>query len=89
VVKNNTDTQISTTAIRFFGPLEELIGFSESRLDIGFPQSGASLRKTIDEEFPALKGKLFLLAIDEELVEEGVVIDGAREISCLPPFAGG
>lgn len=78
-----------TTKIRFFGPLEEVVGFPESQMEITLPQSEASMRQAINDLFPPLRGEFFRIAVDEEMISEGAVIGDAREIACLPPFAGG
>ena len=89
MVKNGADTRLVTTTIRFFGPLEDLVGCSEAQVEISLPQAEASLRNAIDGRFPVLEGEFFRLAVDEEIVAEGQMISRVREISCLPPFAGG
>ena len=77
------------TVVRFFGPLEELLGVPEETLTLAYPHSGASLRGALETAFPGLRGQLFSVAVDRVLVAEGQTITEAREIALLPPFAGG
>lgn len=77
------------TLVRFFGPLEEVLGVPEKTVTLSYPQSDVSLRDALVAAFPRLHGRVFSIAVDQVIVAEGQTITAAREIALLPPFAGG
>ena len=77
------------TTVRFFGPLEEVLGAPEKTVTLTYPQSDGSLRAALEAAFPELHGQVFSVAVDQVIVAEGQSITEAREIALLPPFAGG
>lgn len=86
---NGSEKRTFEAIVRFFGPLEEVLGTPEETLTLSYPQSDASLRGSLEAAFPGLKGRVYSIAVDQAIVAEGQTIREAREIALLPPFAGG
>ena len=86
---DRTETMQGEVVVRFFGPLEEILGESEGVISLEYPQTAATLRNQLEIAFPRLKGGVFAIAVDQAILGEGRSISSAGEIALLPPFAGG
>lgn len=53
-----------------------------------FPNSDALLA-ALKKEYPELKSTNFSLAVNKQLIQEKVSLNGNEEIALLPPFSGG
>jgi molybdopterin converting factor small subunit len=76
-----------TVRVITFGPLTDL--FAHEQMDITLPASVADIRQEILQNRPELVAFRFRPAIDDVLAADDAVIESAREIALLPPFAGG
>ena len=52
-------------------------------------QDTDSLKETLFMQFPELRSKSFLIAIDKRISHKNEVLKEGMEISFLPPFSGG
>ena len=70
-----------------YGQLEDVTGASVITLDNIFDTD--MLTQNLFQQYPLLKDKKFLVAIDKQVVTEKTAIDSNAEIALLPPFSGG
>ena len=83
------------TRLVYFAWVRERIGREEEELELpGHVKTGADLLKhlkTLGEEYQvALEHEnVIRVAVDQEHVEHGESIEGAREIALFPPMTGG
>ena len=47
------------------------------------------LRKILNEKFPALANKSFLLSVNKQIAITNTVLSQHAEVALLPPFSGG
>lgn len=75
--------------LRFFGPLEDVVGVREATMDPHLPVTARALGEAIRDAYPTLDGVRYSLAVDGAFVEGEALVEAAGEIALLPPFAGG
>ncbi len=76
--------------VKYFGMMTDLTNTDQEVLELQTPISIQSLKKTLEEKHNALKGILFQIAIDQEIInQEDHQIQKDAEIALLPAFAGG
>jgi molybdopterin converting factor small subunit len=78
-----------TVRVAVFGPLTDLFETDELHLELPFPATAEELFARLGRLLPELADRRFQIAVDERIVRGGDVVEGAREIALLPPFAGG
>jgi molybdopterin synthase sulfur carrier subunit len=73
--------------IMVFGQLEDITGTSV----IAFDKVSDTdlLLKKLYAQYPLLKEKKFLIAVDQKIITEKTKIVGQSTIALLPPFSGG
>jgi molybdopterin converting factor small subunit len=79
----------STVRVAVFGPLTDLFETGALQLELRFPTTAEELRSQLGRSLPELADRRFQIAVDERIVRGGDVVEAAREIALLPPFAGG
>lgn len=73
--------------VLFFGNLSEKAGTNQWEVEA--VDSLDALRTQIEEKVPALKGQVYLTAVNQDLVRgDHALLDG-DEVAVMPPFAGG
>lgn len=86
---------MTMTKLVYFAWVRERIGKGEEELDLpaGVETAGDLIRhlKTLGEEYEiALAHEdVIRIAVDQEYIEHGERISGAREIAIFPPMTGG
>ena len=70
-----------------YGQLEDVTGASVITLDDIFDTD--MLTQNLFQQYPLLRDKKFLVAVDKHVVTEKTAIDSNAEIALLPPFSGG
>ena len=70
-----------------YGQLEDVTGASVISLENIFDTD--MLSEKLFKQFPLLKHKKFLIAVNQQVVTEKTTIDNNAEIALLPPFSGG
>ncbi len=70
-----------------YGQLEDVTGASVITLENIFDTE--MLTQNLFQQYPLLKDKKFLVAVDKQVVTEKTAIDSNAEIALLPPFSGG
>ena len=73
--------------VMIYGQLEDVTGASVITLD-GISDTDM-LTENLFQQFPLLKHKKFLVAINQQVVTEKTTFDSNAEIALLPPFSGG
>lgn len=76
-----------TITINFWGVLAEVTG--KKQMTLTNIQDTDSLKETLFMQFPELRSKSFLIAIDKRISHKNEVLKEGMEISFLPPFSGG
>ncbi|MET0635666.1 MAG: MoaD/ThiS family protein [Chitinophagaceae bacterium] len=69
-----------------FGKIAEIAGGSFS---IDNAPDTDSLKKIIEQKFPALKGVKYLLAVDKKMIRGNINLDKNSVVALMPPFSGG
>ena len=72
-----------------FGMIAEWAGGPRQQLTLPQGSCVADLRKAVQERWPQLANITYQVAVDQRLANEDTVLESAREIALLPPFAGG
>jgi len=73
--------------ITFFGPLTDITGATRVVLE-GIPDTD-SLRRQLEEKFPGLQDRKFVISVDNKVVRDNAPLQGSSEVALLPPFSGG
>jgi molybdopterin synthase sulfur carrier subunit len=73
--------------IKSFGKISEIIP-SNYTMEESF-QDVAALKLFLETTFPALAGKTYLIAVNQQIAHPGDSIPAQAEIALLPPFSGG
>ena len=80
---------MTEVTVRYFGPLLDVTGTAEERLDLHLPATLSAVEEEIRRVHPDLGEQQYRIAVDETICEREETIDGAREIALLPAFSGG
>lgn len=73
--------------VSIFGQLTDITG--STRLEVNdVPSTGQLIRK-LQSEFPGLRGKTYVLAVNQEIVRDDTPLRDGYRVSLLPPFSGG
>ncbi|MDA1182708.1 MAG: MoaD/ThiS family protein [Bacteroidetes bacterium] len=70
-----------------FGQLTDSIG--GDRIHLSYVQDTDLFRTAMNERFPGLRDKTFLLAVNQELVLGKRILNPGDTVALLPPFSGG
>jgi sulfur-carrier protein len=73
--------------IMIFGQLEDITG--SSVIGVENVADSESLLKKLYAQYPLLKEKKFLIAVNQKIITEKTQISEQAEIALLPPFSGG
>ena len=73
--------------IMVFGQLEDITG--SSVVSINKVTNTELLLKAIYDEYPLLKQKKILVAVDQKIITEKTEIGEQNKVALLPPFSGG
>ena len=73
--------------ILFFGNLGEKAGTSS--VDVKGVDSLQGCREWIERQVPDLQGKVYLTAVNQDLIRGDQALQDGDEIAVMPPFAGG
>lgn len=75
------------TNIMVFGQLEDITG--SSVISINRVADTELLLKTLHAQYPALKQKKILVAVDQKIIYKKTEIGEQAQVALLPPFSGG
>lgn len=78
---------MSMIKVMIYGQLEDITGSPE--ISIIEVNNTDMLKEYLFKQYPLLKHKKFLVAINKQVVTETTTIDNNAEIALLPPFSGG
>ena len=70
-----------------FGQLQDITG--SSVISITDVSNTEMLLDKLYVQFPLLKDKKFLIALDKKIIKEKTELNGQHSIALLPPFSGG
>jgi molybdopterin synthase sulfur carrier subunit len=73
--------------IRIFGPLEDITG--TPALNIEGIGDTLQLRHHLEESYPDLQNRKFVIAVDNRVVNGSIELNENSEVALLPPFSGG
>ena len=73
--------------VMIYGQLEDVTGASVITLD-GISDTDM-LTENLFQQFPLLRHKKFLVAVNQQVITEKTTFDSNAEIALLPPFSGG
>lgn len=80
----NVKTKIT---VMVFGQLQDITGSAEITIDE--VTDTEMLLNKLHNQYPLLKDKKFLIALDKKIIKEKTEINGQQSIALLPPFSGG
>jgi molybdopterin synthase sulfur carrier subunit len=75
------------TKIILFGSLLDDVGASS--IDIILPHDTDSLLSLLQQQYPILNERKFLISVDRKIINGNTAITASSEIALLPPFSGG
>jgi molybdopterin synthase sulfur carrier subunit len=70
-----------------FGQITEFI--KHQKIDIAGITDTETFKQYIENQFPALKGMKYKLALNKNIVQENTEITKKAVIAIMPPFSGG
>ena len=70
-----------------FGQLTDIVGREPLRIDEVADTD--QLVQVLQQRYPALSGKPYIIAVDKEIVDTNTTLTGNNKVALLPPFAGG
>jgi molybdopterin converting factor small subunit len=70
-----------------FGQFKELAG-NDNLLFQNVPDTG-HLLAAMQEKYPAMAGKKFIIAVDKKVVSKNTVLKNNSTVAVMPPFSGG
>ena len=70
-----------------FGPLKEILG--NELLLLSNVHDMEEVLNEMNRRFPALADKVFILAVDKQIVREKTKLENQCTVALLPPFSGG
>lgn len=73
--------------IIFFGQLAEVTG--KSNIILTGISDTDGLKKSLQQQYPALKELTFSIAINKKIIQEKTNLKSEDEVALLPPFSGG
>ncbi|MGN6803007.1 MAG: MoaD/ThiS family protein [Ginsengibacter sp.] len=73
--------------IKVFGQLIDVFGNDKIQADAA--ENVDALKADLEERFPALAEKTFVVAVNRQIVHENISLGDKEEIALLPPFSGG
>ena len=73
--------------VRFFGQLTDRTGCSTILIE-GVSDSETLIRQ-LNEQFPALTGAKYMLAVDNRMIQANTSLTSGCRVDLLPPFSGG
>lgn len=73
--------------IKIFGLLAESLGAHS--IQVPMFDSSDALLVYLREQYPILKEKVFMLAVDKNIIHENCTLSSNSEVALMPPFSGG
>lgn len=73
--------------ILFFGQLTDVTGTSS--IQIENPSDLEGLKKVLFEKYPMLRNSAFLVAVDNKLTNENIILMDNSVIAFMSPYSGG
>lgn len=73
--------------VLLFGNLGEKAG--QKSLELEGVDTLQGCREALEQQVPALRGQVYLTAVNQDLVRGDVPLQAGDEIAVMPPFAGG
>ena len=70
-----------------FGPLKEILG--NEPLLLSDVHDTEEVVNEMNRRFPELADKVFILAVDKQIVREKTKLENQCTVAFLPPFSGG
>ena len=70
-----------------FGQLTEELGFEN--LEISAIEDTASLVAFLEENYPAIAGRKYIIAIDKKLINSKTALTNNCTVALMPAFSGG
>ena len=76
-----------TIKVLAFGKLADILSRQEWEMT-GVDTAG-SVRRQLEEQFPALKGLRYQIAVDKKIATDDSLLGENAVVALLPPFSGG
>jgi molybdopterin synthase sulfur carrier subunit len=70
-----------------FGQIAEFI--NNQKIDIAGISDTDAFKQYLENQFPALKGMKYKLALNKNIVQENTEITNNATLAIMPPFSGG
>lgn len=80
---------LQTISICFFGQLAEITSCSQIEYSIPRGSTIEDVKKLLFKNYPALKGKVYKMALNNAFVTDEEILTKQAKIDVLPAFAGG
>lgn len=79
--------------VRFFAVLKKLLNRESMHVDLQGPTTLKTLLDRLEEDIPSIRSVIregrTLIAVNQEIAQEGTLVSDGDEVAFLPPFAGG
>ncbi len=79
--------------VRFFAVLKKLLNRESMHVDLQGPTTLKTLLDRLEEDIPSIRSVIregrTLIAVNQEIAQEGTPVSDGDEVAFLPPFAGG
>lgn len=80
---------MSAFNLKYFGLIAEMTGVAEELFSLDQIASVHQLKTVLLEKYPSLSTVHFVLAVNQKIATDEVIINAHDELALLPPFAGG
>lgn len=78
---------MESLTIKAFGVLAEKL--PEAEFEFPSYKTTEELRSALYESYPYLESLNFSIAVNKQMAQENIPLEGDEEIALLPPFSGG
>ncbi len=75
--------------VLLFAGLRESCGDDKLQIDIALPTTVAELRTAAEQQFPALLGGVYRIAVNQRYARDEDAVEDGVEVGFLPPVSGG
>ncbi|AKS66478.1 molybdopterin synthase small subunit [Staphylococcus schleiferi] len=75
--------------VLYFAEIKELLGQSEETFHFDHPIAVTALKQHLYQNYPAIQGKKFQVAINEDFAQVDDVIQPNDVVALIPPVSGG
>ena len=86
-MEQQTSVHTKTINVRLFGQFAEMAG--NSTIEVALVADTDALRRVLEARFPTLQNIPYLVAVDQDIASDNMILHPHAVIALLPPYSGG